>query len=351
MGTRIARSLQSETDYQASYVEGDAAGEARLRERGDAPSSLEEGVSGADVVVLAVPDRLIATISTQAVPRMRAGAMLVCLDPAAPYAGVLPERSDITVFVCHPAHPSVFNEETDMEARFDFFGSGKAKQPIVCALMRGPEADYAKGEKLARAMWKPVLRAHRVTVEQMAILEPVLSETVAATCITVIREAMDEAIRRGVPPDAARDFLLGHVFCELGIIFDKAGFPFSDGAKRAIADAKQHLFQPDWKKVFEPEALRRERGDDHGHTAELGATERQELYGPHGPQPGADAHVGWRSFSSKRRSSASKSTGLVSWRSKPAAATAWATSASACAVVAIKSGQGGPAARIARATA
>ena len=33
------------------------------------------------------------------------------------------------------------------------------------------------------------------------------------TCITVIREAMEEAVRRGVPREAATDFLLGHVFC------------------------------------------------------------------------------------------------------------------------------------------
>ena len=102
-----------------------------------------------------------------------------------------------------------------MEARFDFFGSGKA-QPIVCALMQGPESDYAKGQNLATAMWKPVSRCHRVTVEQMAILEPVMSETVAATCLSVIREAMDEAIRRGVPAEAAQDFMMGHVFCGAG---------------------------------------------------------------------------------------------------------------------------------------
>ena len=85
--------------------------------------------------------------------------MLVCLDPAGPHAGLVPARDDISVFVCHPAHPSVFNEETDLEARFDFFGSGKARQPIVFALMRGPEEDYRQGEQLATAMWKPVIRA------------------------------------------------------------------------------------------------------------------------------------------------------------------------------------------------
>lgn len=256
MGSRISRSLKSEPEYEVMYVEGDAGGEERIQERGDEPSKFDEALESADAVILAVPDRLIGGIAGRAVPAMKSGAMVICLDPAAPQGGLIPRRDDVSAFVCHPAHPSVFNEETDMEARFDFFGSGKARQPIVCALLRGPESDYARGEAIARAMWKPVLRAHRVTVEQMALLEPVLSETVAATCITVIREAMDEAIRRGVPAGAARDFLLGHIFCELGIVFDRAGFPFSDGAKKAIAEAKKQLFQPDWKKVFEPEALK-----------------------------------------------------------------------------------------------
>ena len=256
MGTRISTSLKGEEEYQVRCVEKRREMEQALAQRGDHPATLVEAVNGADVVILAVPDRAIGDVARDVGPLMQPGAMLVCLDPAAPQAGLMPDRDDISIFVCHPAHPSVFNEEIDMEARFDFFGSGKAKQAIVCALMRGPEDDYERGVQLATAMWKPVTRAHRVTVEQMAILEPVLSETVAATCITIIREAMDEAIARGVPPDAARDFILGHIFCELGIIFEMSGFPFSDGAKKAIAEAKKAIIQPDWKKVFEPDALR-----------------------------------------------------------------------------------------------
>lgn len=257
MGARISRSLRDEPEYQVLYVEGNSAAEDALRRRGDDSTPLNTAAEAAELIVLAVPDRVIGSVAAEVVPGMRAGAILVCLDPAAPYAGKIPERDDVAVFVCHPAHPSVFNEEIDLEARFDFFGSGKAAQAIVCALMRGSEADYARGEALAKVMWKPVLRSHRITVEQMAILEPALSETVAATCITVIREAMDEAIALGVPAEAARDFLLGHVFCELGILFDRSGFPFSDGAKRAIEDAKREIFQPDWRKVFTPEAIRR----------------------------------------------------------------------------------------------
>jgi Arc/MetJ family transcription regulator len=101
-----------------------------------------------------------------------------------------------------------------------------------------------------------VIRSHRATVDQMAILEPVLSETVCATCLTVIREATDEAVRRGVPEAAARDFILGHLNVELAILFDQLpGVRMSDAANKAVARAKQQLFAPDWKKVFEREAI------------------------------------------------------------------------------------------------
>ena len=89
--------------------------------------------------------------------------------------------------------------------------------------------------RVARAIYAPVMRSHRVTVDQMAILEPVLSETIGATCVTVIREGMDEAIRRGVPAEAARDFILGHLNVEIAIVFDELeNGTFSDGAKKAI---------------------------------------------------------------------------------------------------------------------
>ena len=105
-------------------------------------------------------------------------------------------------------------------------------------------------------MYAPVIRSHRATVDQMAILEPVLSETVCATCLTIIREAMDEAVHRGVPEAAARDFILGHLNVELAILFDQLpGVRMSDAANKAVARAKTEIFAPDWKKVFERDAI------------------------------------------------------------------------------------------------
>ena len=199
-----------------------------------------------------MPDTLIGRISHAIERRLAAGTMVMTLEP---FAGELPERPDLAYFVAHPCHPPLFNDETDLAAKRDFFGGHLAKQHIVCALMQGPEAAYGLGERIARTIYAPVMRAHRVSVEQMAILEPALSETTAATCVTVLREAMDEAVRRGVPAQAARVFLLGHLNVEIAILFEEFPGVFSDAANKAIAAAMPQIFQPDWEKVFEPDAI------------------------------------------------------------------------------------------------
>lgn len=257
MGTRITRAIRDDSSLRVLYVEGNAAGEARLRERGQEPTPSDSAAAQADAAILAVPDVLIGPVAAAIVPQLRPGAMLICLDPAAPHGGELPARADITYFITHPCHPPVINDETAPEARLDFFG-GHAKQNIVCALMQGPEADYARGEALCRAMFAPVMNAHRVTVEQMAVLEPAMAETVTLTCMFVIREAMDEAIRHGVPEAAARDFILGHINVNIGILFNYIDAQLSDGAKLAVKRGMDYLFKPDWRQVFERDNLLRE---------------------------------------------------------------------------------------------
>ena len=109
--------------------------------------------------------------------------------------------------------------------------------------MQGPEEAYAVGERIARVIYAPVVESHRCTAEQMAILEPVLSETVLGTCLTIVGEAIQEAVRRGVPEAAARDFVLGHLKVELGIVFQLfAGATFSDGALKAIETQRRFCF-------------------------------------------------------------------------------------------------------------
>jgi hypothetical protein len=89
----------------------------------------------------------------------------------------------------------------------------------------------------------------------MALLEPGLSETVCATLIQVMREAMDEVIARGVPREAARDFLLGHLNILGAVTFGEIPGVFSDACNKAIEFGKPQLMRPDWKKVFEPDEI------------------------------------------------------------------------------------------------
>jgi len=255
MGCRIADNLLK-TTYNVRHVEVGERGKAALAQRGITPAPAEEALDGTDVVILALPDNRIGQITRALESHLRPGVMLMALDIAAPLAGDLPQRSDLVYFVTHPCHPSVFGGETEPAAQRDFFGGVHARQNIVCSLVQGPEEKYALGEAIARAIYAPVLSSHRCTAEQMAILEPVLSETVLGTCLTIVREAMDEAVKLGVPEAAARDFLLGHLKVELGIVFQLfEGATFSDGALKAIDEAKRSLFRPDWKKVFEPGAI------------------------------------------------------------------------------------------------
>lgn len=255
MGMRLARNLKL-SRFDVAHVEISERGRAALSDEGLAATSLEEALAHAAVVILALPDNRIGQVLHQIYQQLAPNAMVMMLDVAAAYADELPTRADLTYFITHPCHPPVFSEESDPAAQRDFFGGEHARQHIVCCLAQGPESAYALGEEVARTIYKPVMRSHRCTVEQMAILEPALSETVLGTCLTILREATDEAARRGVPYEAARDFILGHLRVELAIVFEeKKGAVFSDGALKAIAAAKPLLFQPDWKKVFEPEQI------------------------------------------------------------------------------------------------
>lgn len=255
MGYRLASNLKG-SRFDVRHVELSEAGQRRLRDDlGVETVAADAALDGAEVVVLAVPDTLIGKVATQLSPKLKAGTMVVILDAAAPYAGHLPERPDLTYFVTHPCHPPIFNDETEMHAKLDHFGGVAAKQHIVNALMQGPDSAYALGEEVARTIWKPVMRSHRVTVEQIALLEPGLSETVCATLLDVMREAMDEVVRRGVPAEAARDFLLGHMNILGAVIFKEREGVFSDACNKAIEFGKPVLMRDDWKRVFEPDEI------------------------------------------------------------------------------------------------
>jgi hypothetical protein len=254
MGCRITDQLEDNDRYEMRYVEPSEEGRERLAERGVTAQSEDEALDGAEIVILAVPDELIGPITDDVVPKVDSGTMLVLLDPAAAYADVLCDRDDVTYFLTHPCHPSFFTAETNMDDEdTDWFGGqGRDPQDIVCALHQGPESDYAKGEAVAQDLYGPVRTAHRVTTEQMALLEPALVETLLATCLYTIRDGYERVVEMGVPEEAARQMLFGHLRIELGIVFGYTDFPFSDGAQQAVEEARDEIFRPNWEdRVFD----------------------------------------------------------------------------------------------------
>ena len=254
MGHRLARNLRG-SRFEVRHVEVSEAGRTQLKtDFGIDCVAAEAALDGAAVAILAVPDTAVGKVAATVEHLLNPGMMVIVLDAAAPFAGHLPERSDLVYFVTHPCHPPIFNDETPI-AQKDRFGGIAAKQHIVSALMQGPDSAYALGEEIARLIWAPVMRSHRVTVEQMALLEPGLSETVCASLLDVMREAMDEVVRRGVPAEAARDFLLGHMNVQGAVIFKEVDGVFSDACNKAIQFGKPALMRDNWKKVFEPEEI------------------------------------------------------------------------------------------------
>jgi D-apionate oxidoisomerase len=253
MGLRLTRNLKNSA-FEMAYLEVSPAGVDKLKELGVSVTDEEKALAEADVVILAVPDTHLGRVSAQFIPRMKKNALMMTLDPAVARAGKLFLREDIAYFITHPAHPSVFNWEPTPEAQADFFGGSLAKQPIVCALMHGDEEFYEAGEEIAKVMYAPVSKSFRVTMEQMALLEPALVETLSSSCLDLVREGMEEIIKRGVPADAAREFLLGHINIQLAVLFKELpNAVFSDAANKALQRGRSILFKEDWKKIFEPD--------------------------------------------------------------------------------------------------
>lgn len=252
MGARLARNLQR-SDYQVRHVEVSEAGRKRLKEElGIECVDVNVALADASAVILAVPDTVIGKIAASIAPQLKPGTMVVTLDAAAPFAGHLPDRPDLTYFVTHPCHPSIFNNSSSEEARKDRFGGLAAPQSIVNSLMQGPKEHYAVGEAIAKTIYAPILRSYPMTVEQMALLEPGLSETVCATLLAVMKDGMQEVVRRGVPKEAARDFLLGHMNILAAVIFEEIPGAFSDACNKAIEFGKPRLMREDWLDIFEP---------------------------------------------------------------------------------------------------
>jgi D-apionate oxidoisomerase len=136
MGMRVAANLDR-SQHEVLYSETSPAGQERVRGEGRQITDTEDAVRQSDVVILAVPDVVLGDVSNSVVPQMKTGAILLTLDPAAAYAGLLAKREDVFFACAHPCHPSVFLERTSKEEWADTFGGIAAPQDAVAALEAG----------------------------------------------------------------------------------------------------------------------------------------------------------------------------------------------------------------------
>ncbi|MFE6422064.1 phosphogluconate dehydrogenase C-terminal domain-containing protein, partial [Streptomyces rochei] len=254
MGQRVSDNLV-DSDFRVLFSEASPKGQELIRGLGRELTESKDAAAEADVVILAVPDVVLGKVSEELVPLMKPGTIVLTLDPAAAYAGLLFAREDIHYACAHPCHPSVFLERTTKEEWQDTFGGIAAPQEVVAAYEGEDAARQELAESVIRVMYAPVVDVHWVTVKQLAVLEPTLVETIACMVGALLTEALHETVHTvGVPEKAARAMLLGHTQVALANTL-KGSNPFSDACLIAMDYGRESIVREDWKKVFEDEEL------------------------------------------------------------------------------------------------
>ena len=133
MGMRVSNNLVK-TGHTVWYVENSPAGQQRTIDAGRELTDAATAVADADIVVLAVPDLALGPVTADLVPQLRPGAIVLTLDPAAAYAGLLTTREDVVQAVAHPCHPSIFLQRQTPEEWADTFGGIAAPQDAIAAV-------------------------------------------------------------------------------------------------------------------------------------------------------------------------------------------------------------------------
>ena len=256
MGMRVSNNL-ARTAHPVHYVENSPAGRERTLAAGRELTDATDAVADADIVVLAVPDLALAAVTAELVPQLKSGAIVLTLDPAAAYAGLLATRDDVVQAVAHPCHPSVFLERTTKEEWADTFGGVAAPQEVIAALEGVDEGSPVRelATQVISTIYAPVIAVHYVTVKQLAVLEPTLVETIACMVGAFLKEALEETVDGvGVPYEAARAMLYGHTWIALtnGL---RGSNPFSDACHIAMDYGRESIVKDDWKKIFDDSEL------------------------------------------------------------------------------------------------
>ena len=257
MGSRVRRNLLNHTDCLELYlVENSPKAVGEMKSEGLEVSALDASVAKSDIIVLAVPDRLIKEVSKTVVPGMKPGAAMIILDPASAVAGELTMRDDCTFAVTHPCHPSYFLDQDTPEARGDYFGGMGGRQDIVMALIKGEKDKFEAAERVSKMMFEPVENCYVMGLRDIAFLEPTLVELLGATCIKAMAETVDEAERRGIPRKAAISFLTGHIYnLSANFLGYLGNTKVSDACQIAMNLGKEYVLREDWKKIWDDDVL------------------------------------------------------------------------------------------------
>lgn len=257
MGTRTSNNLAAAgNEIELYLVETAEKGIRSVEERGFKVDRMEDVVPESDVVVLAVPDSAINAASKPVTAKMRPGAGLLILDPAAAVARELALRDDCTFAVVHPCHPSYFLDQDTPEARQDYFGGLGGKQDIVMAKIQGNDEVFGKCRRVSEIMFAPVVNSYVMGIRDIAFLEPTLVELLGATCLYAMAETVNEAERKGIQREAAVSFLSGHIY---NLSANFLGFlgntPVSDACKVAINLGNKLVLREDWKSIWKEDVL------------------------------------------------------------------------------------------------
>jgi len=146
-------------------------------------------------------------------------------------------------------------ERTSREEWADTFGGESAPQDVVAALGSGGEAVRELAELVVRVIYGPVLQVHWVSIKQLAVLEPTVTETVTCMLSGFLRDVLAEAVGQlGLPEAAARAIMLGHIQVALANSL-RSSNPFSDAALIAMEYGRTAIIREDWKRIFDYDEL------------------------------------------------------------------------------------------------
>ena len=205
---------------------------------------LDEAIPKSDFIILCVEDFEIKDYSNKIVPLMKPGATMILVDASAAYIGDLMMKDGCSFVMVHPCHPPLFGPPEE-----------KGEDIVVC-LIKGNESAFEEAKNVCIDMFESVKKVHRVTVEQMVLLEPAAAEIIFNPAALLIKRTIDKVISMGVPKETAESFLLGHALTGLKIVFGKDPHGWTRTADAAAKIGFDLIINKNWEKIFDREELK-----------------------------------------------------------------------------------------------